>query len=69
MESVISRGIVKKIPYLKLGVDMVWLNPFYQYTAWLYDVQIIQWSTPVFGDMADFEENGPSGKSTRLTSC
>ena len=24
------RGIIEKIPYLaKLGVDMVWLNPFY----------------------------------------
>ncbi|MGT2807827.1 alpha,alpha-phosphotrehalase [Streptococcus iniae] len=53
------RGIIEKIPYLKeLGVDMVWLNPFYPSPQRDngYDVSDYTAVNPEFGTMADFEE-------------
>ena len=53
------RGIIEKIPYLaELGVDMVWLNPFYPSPQRDngYDISDYTAVNPVFGDMADFEE-------------
>ncbi len=53
------RGIIEKIPYLaKLGVDMVWLNPFYPSPQRDngYDISDYMAVDPLFGDMADFEE-------------
>ncbi|AGM99874.1 alpha,alpha-phosphotrehalase [Streptococcus iniae] len=53
------RGIIDKIPYLKeLGVDMVWLNPFYPSPQRDngYDVSDYRAVNPEFGTMADFEE-------------
>lgn len=53
------RGIIEKIPYLKeLGIDMVWLNPFYpspQHDNG-YDIADYTAVDPDFGTMADFEE-------------
>ena len=66
------RGIIEKIPYLaKLGVDMVWLNPFYPSPQRDngYDISDYMAVDPLFGDMADFEEWCVSVKSTRLTLC
>lgn len=53
------RGIIEKIPYLKeLGIDMVWLNPFYPSPQRDngYDVSDYTAVNPDFGTMADFEE-------------
>ncbi|GGE31181.1 alpha,alpha-phosphotrehalase [Streptococcus himalayensis] len=59
------RGIIEKIPYLKeLGVDMVWLNPFYPSPQRDngYDISDYKAINPLFGDMADFEEMIEAGK-------
>lgn len=59
------RGIIEKIPYLaELGVDMVWLNPFYPSPQRDngYDISDYTAINPVFGDMADFEEMVRVGK-------
>lgn len=53
------RGIIEKIPYLrKLGIDMVWLNPFYPSPQRDngYDIADYTAVNPHFGTMEDFEE-------------
>ncbi|SNL82269.1 alpha,alpha-phosphotrehalase [Streptococcus pneumoniae] len=63
------RGIIGKIPYLaKLGVDMVWLNPFYPSPQRDngYDISDYMAVDPLFGDMADFEEMGCIGKEHKI---
>ncbi len=53
------RGIIEKIPYLKeLGVDMIWLNPFYisPQKDNGYDITDYMSIDPMFGTMEDFEE-------------
>lgn len=63
------RGIIEKIPYLaKLGVDMVWLNPFYPSPQRDngYDMSDYMAVDPLFGDMADFEEMVCVGKEHKI---
>ena len=63
------RGIIEKIPYLaKLGVDMVWLNPFYPSPQRDngYDISDYMAVGPLFGDMADFEEMVRVGKEHKI---
>lgn len=63
------RGIIEKIPYLaKLGVDMVWLNPFYPSPQRDngYDISDYMAVDPLFGDMADFEEMVRVGKEYKI---
>lgn len=63
------RGIIEKIPYLAdLGVDMVWLNPFYPSLQRDngYDISHYTAVNPVFGDMADFEEMVRVGKEHKI---
>ena len=63
------RGIIEKIPYLaKLGVDMVWLNPFYPSPQRDngYDISDYMAVDPLFGDMADFEEMVRVGKDHKI---
>ncbi|MDS2972618.1 alpha,alpha-phosphotrehalase [Streptococcus pneumoniae] len=63
------RGIIEKIPYLaKLGVDMVWLNPFYPSPQQDngYDISDYMAVDPLFGDMADFEEMVCVGKEHKI---
>ncbi|HET2100520.1 TPA: alpha,alpha-phosphotrehalase [Streptococcus pneumoniae] len=63
------RGIIEKIPYLaKLGVDMVWLNPFYPSPQRDngYDISDYMAVGPLFGDMADFEEMVCVGKEHKI---
>lgn len=63
------RGIIEKIPYLaKLGVDMVWLNPFYPSPQRDngYDISDYMAVDPLFGDMADFEEIVCVGKEHKI---
>lgn len=63
------RGIIEKIPYLaKLGVDMVWLNPFYPSSQRDngYDISDYMAVDPLFGDMADFEEMVCVGKEHKI---
>ena len=63
------RGIIEKIPYLaKLGVDMVWLNPFYPSPQRDngYDISDYIAVDPLFGDMADFEEMVRVGKEHKI---
>ncbi|HFE0837750.1 TPA: alpha,alpha-phosphotrehalase [Streptococcus pneumoniae] len=63
------RGIIEKIPYLaKLGVDMVWLNPFYPSPKRDngYDISDYMAVDPLFGDMADFEEMVCVGKEHKI---
>ena len=53
------QGIIEKIPYLKeLGVDMVWLNPFYPSPQRDngYDISDYTAVNALFGTMSDFEE-------------
>ncbi|CRH90229.1 Trehalose-6-phosphate hydrolase [Chlamydia trachomatis] len=53
------RGIIEKLPYLEeLGIDMIWLNPFYPSPQRDngYDVADYTAVNPDFGTMADFEE-------------
>ncbi|MBX9101567.1 alpha,alpha-phosphotrehalase [Streptococcus anginosus] len=53
------QGIIEKILYLKeLGVDMVWLNPFYPSPQRDngYDISDYTAVNPLFGTMSDFEE-------------
>ncbi|MBM6615820.1 alpha,alpha-phosphotrehalase [Desemzia sp. RIT804] len=53
------RGVIEKIPYLtKLGVEMLWLNPFFisPQNDNGYDVAHYTEIDPLFGTMADFEE-------------
>ena len=63
------RGIIEKIPYLaKLGVDMVWLNPFYPSPQRDngYDISDYMAVDPLFGDMADFEEMVRVGQEYKI---
>ncbi|HEW0602090.1 TPA: alpha,alpha-phosphotrehalase [Streptococcus pneumoniae] len=63
------RGIIEKIPYLaKLGVDMVWLNPFYPSPQRDngYDISDYMAVDPLFSDMADFEEMVCVGKEHKI---
>ncbi|CMU50006.1 alpha,alpha-phosphotrehalase [Streptococcus pneumoniae] len=63
------RGIIEKIPYLaKLGVDMVWLNPFYPSPQRDngYDISDYMAVDPLFGDMADFEGMVCVGKEHKI---
>ncbi|VSL80099.1 alpha,alpha-phosphotrehalase [Streptococcus pneumoniae] len=63
------RGIIEKIPYLaKIGVDMVWLNPFYPSPQRDngYDISDYMAVDPLFGDMADFEEMVCVGKEHKI---
>lgn len=53
------RGIIEKLPYLKeLGIDMIWLNPFYPSPQRDngYDISDYTAVNPDFGTMEDFEE-------------
>lgn len=53
------RGVIEKIPYLAgLGVDMLWLNPFFisPQNDNGYDVANYTEIDPLFGTMADFDE-------------
>lgn len=59
------RGIIEKLPYLaELGIDMIWLNPFYPSPQRDngYDVSDYTAVNPDFGTMADFEEMIAVGK-------
>lgn len=63
------RGIIEKIPYLaKLGVDMVWFNPFYPSPQRDngYDISDYMAVDPLFGDMADFEKMVCVGKEHKI---
>ncbi|MFI3125655.1 alpha,alpha-phosphotrehalase [Streptococcus suis] len=60
------RGIIEKLPYLReLGIDMIWLNPFYPSPQRDngYDISDYTAVNPDFGTMADFEEMVAVGKS------
>lgn len=53
------RGIIEKLPYLaELGIDMIWLNPFYPSPQRDngYDISDYKAINPDFGTMLDFEE-------------
>lgn len=53
------RGVIKRLDYLaELGVDMIWLNPFYPspQNDNGYDVSNYIDIDPIFGSMKDFEE-------------
>ena len=63
------RGIIEKIPYLsELGVDMVWLTPFYPRPQRDngYDISDYTAVNPDFGDMTDFEELVRVGKEHKI---
>lgn len=58
-------GVTEKLPYLKeLGIDMIWLNPFYPSPQRDngYDVADYTAVNPDFGTMADFETMVARGK-------
>ena len=60
------RGIISKLPYLEeLGVDVIWLNPFYPSPQRDngYDISDYTAVNPLFGSMADFEELVQKGKA------
>ncbi|GBG96023.1 alpha,alpha-phosphotrehalase [Lactococcus termiticola] len=53
------KGITTKLPYLEeLGIDMIWLNPFYPSPQKDngYDISNYKAIDPLFGDFDDFDE-------------
>ncbi len=63
------KGIIEKLPYLKeLGIDMIWLNPFYPSPQRDngYDVSNYTAIHPNFGTMADFEEMIAEGRKYNI---
>lgn len=59
------RGIIEKLPYLAdLGIDIIWLNPFYPSPQRDngYDISNYTAIDPIFGTMADFKEMIETGK-------
>ncbi|MGT2907561.1 alpha,alpha-phosphotrehalase [Streptococcus dentiloxodontae] len=53
------RGIIEKLPYLEeLGIEVIWLNPFYLSPQRDngYDISNYTAINPLFGTMEDFEE-------------
>ncbi|MGT2754719.1 alpha,alpha-phosphotrehalase [Streptococcus ovis] len=59
------QGIISKLPYLaELGIDVIWLNPFYPSPQRDngYDVSDYTAINPLFGTMADFEELAQTAK-------
>ncbi|MEX2784488.1 alpha,alpha-phosphotrehalase [Streptococcus sp. H49] len=63
------RGIIEKLPYLaELGVDVIWLNPFYPSPQRDngYDVSDYKAVNPLFGTMADFEELSQQAKDNGI---
>ena len=59
-------GIIEKLPYLQeLGVDVIWLNPFYPSPQRDngYDISDYTAVNPLFGTMADFEELAQKAKA------
>lgn len=53
------RGVIEKLPYLdKLGVDLLWMNPFFTSPQKDngYDIANYTEIDPLFGTMEDFEE-------------
>lgn len=63
------RGIIEKLPYLEdLGIDMVWLNPFYPSPQRDngYDVSDYMAIDTNFGTMDDFEEMIEVGKKHNI---
>ena len=53
------QGIIEKLPYIKwLGVNAIWLNPFYAspFMDGGYDVSDYYKVNEKFGNMSDFEE-------------
>ena len=59
------KGITEKIPYLaKLGINMIWINPFYPspQNDNGYDIADYYNIDPMFGTMDDFEEVIQVGK-------
>ena len=53
------RGIISKVPYLKsLGIDVIWINPFYPSPNKDngYDISDYRSIDPAMGTMEDFEE-------------
>lgn len=53
------QGIIQKIPYLQsLGIDMIWVNPFYPSPQKDngYDISDYMKIDPIFGDFNDFDE-------------
>lgn len=60
------RGIISKLPYLEeLGVDVIWLNPFYPSPQRDngYDISDYTAVNLLFGSMADFEDLVQKGKA------
>ncbi len=60
------RGIISKLPYLEeLGVDVIWLNPFYPSPQRDngYDISDYTAVNPLFDSMADFEDLVQKGKA------
>ncbi|MFJ8450945.1 alpha,alpha-phosphotrehalase [Aerococcus viridans] len=59
------RGIIEKLDYLEtLGIDMIWMNPFYPspQNDNGYDISDYTAIDPRFGTMDDFEELAREGK-------
>lgn len=66
------QGVIEKIPYLKeLGVDMVWLNPFYPSPQRDngYDISDYTAVNPLLGRCLTLKRWSKLGKNTALTSC
>ena len=63
------QGIKEKLPYLsELGIDVIWLNPFYPSPQRDngYDISDYTAVNPLFGTMADFEDLVTPAKSKGL---
>lgn len=59
-------GIIQKLPYIKsLGVDAIWISPFFKSPMkdFGYDISDYRDVDPMFGNMADFDELMTHAKS------
>lgn len=58
LDNIFVKGIIEKLQYLKeLGVDAIWITPFYAspMVDLGYDISDFTAVDPVFGTMADYD--------------
>ncbi len=63
------QGVITKLPYIKsLGVDGIWLSPFFKSPMkdFGYDISDYRDIDPMFGDMDDFQQLMTSAKQHEL---
>ena len=63
------KGVIQKLPYIRsLGVDGIWLSPFFKSPMkdFGYDISDYRDVDPMFGDMQDFKALLATAKQARF---